>query len=129
MGFDEESVVAIYGYTQLLFGVVLLLGLIYTYLNIYRLKNLNFITKLLSMMLCIALTEIYTGVLFIGFVNSASWAQRSPLLNTVDAIVNIVYEINTILITWIVGFQFNDSAIKLELIETLRAESKPQFKP
>ena len=37
MGFSEESAVAIYGYTQLLFGVVLLLGLIYTYVNIYRL--------------------------------------------------------------------------------------------
>ena len=81
------------------------------------------------MMLCIASTEIYTGVLFIGFLNSASWASRSPVLNAIDAIVNIIYEINTILITWIVGFQFNDSAMKLELIETLRAESKSQFIP
>ena len=61
-------------------------------------------TKLLIMMLFISLTEIYTGIVFIGFMNDAAWAKRGPVLDAIDAVVNIIYEINTILITWIVGF-------------------------
>ena len=56
------------------------------------------------MMLFISLTEIYTGIVFIGFMNDAAWAKRGPVLDAIDAVVNIIYEINTILITWIVGF-------------------------
>ena len=60
-------------------------------------------TKLLVMMLFIALTLIYTGVLLTLFVNSSTWTWYISL-RVANAIVNIVYEINTILITWIVGF-------------------------
>ena len=55
-------------------------------------------------MLFISLTEIYTGIVFIAFMNDESWAMRGPVLDAANAVVNIIYEINTILITWIVGF-------------------------
>ena len=60
-------------------------------------------TKLLVMMLFIALTLIYTGVILTLFINSSTWTWYISL-RVANAIVNIVYEINTILITWIVGF-------------------------
>ena len=104
MGTTEEKAFSLYGYIQLTFGLVLLLGVIYTYYRVYRLKNLSFITKLLLMIMFISLTEIYSGILFIGFMDGAEWAQQGTFLVFLDTTVNIIYEINTILITWIVGF-------------------------
>ena len=46
----------------------------------------------------------------------------------VDGVVNLIYEINTILITWIVGFQFHDSAKKLLEIESHFEDSKMKYK-
>ena len=50
------------------------------------------------------------------------------MIAVVDGFVNIVYEICTILITWIVGFQFNDSAMKLKAIEAHFAEPRSKLK-
>ena len=104
MGKIEEKALLLYGYVELIFGLVLLLGLIYTYYRVYRLKNLSFITKLLLMIMFISLTEIYSGILFIGFMDGADWAKQGAFLVFLNTTVNIIYEINTILITWIVGF-------------------------
>ena len=128
MGISEHDALLIDACTDLLVGTILLLGLMYTYFKIYKLRNLNFMTKLLVMMLSIALTEIYTGILLISYIKDASWAGRSTTLAVVDGIVNVIYEINTILITWIVGFQFHDSAKKLLEIEAHFEESKMKYK-
>ena len=85
-------------------------------------------TKLLVMMLLISLTEIYSGIQLISSIHNVAWAQRSTIIAVVDGFINITYEINTILITWIVGFQFNDSAMKLEAIEAHFTESKQKLR-
>ena len=62
MGLSMKDAIVIYGGTELVLGSVLLASLIYTYCKVRMLKNLSFMTKLLIMMLLIALSEIYTGV-------------------------------------------------------------------
>ena len=56
------------------------------------------------MIMFISLTQIYSGILFIGFMDHADWAKQGAFLVFLNTTVNIIYEINTILITWIVGF-------------------------
>ena len=63
MGLSVKDAIAIYGGTELVLGSVLLASLIYTYCKVRTLKNLSFMNRLLLMMLVIALSEIYTGVI------------------------------------------------------------------
>ena len=63
MGLSVKDAIAIYGGTELVLGSVLLASLIYTYCKVRTLKNLSFMNRLLLMMLVIAMSEIYTGVI------------------------------------------------------------------
>ena len=74
MGISEHLALAIEGYINLILGSMLLLGLTYTYLSVRKLKNLRFMSKLLLMMLLISVTEIYSGILLISYINGAAWA-------------------------------------------------------
>ena len=122
MKLTKTDAIEIYAYTQLCIGSILLLGLAYTYCRVRKLKNMSFMTKLLALMLLIALTDIYAGAILelSKYMTEATWDS----FKLVNAVAYILYEISTILITWIVGFQFNDSAVKLETIETLLIEAR-----
>ena len=98
-----KDALAIYGVTELVLGSVLLVSLIYTYCKVRMLKNLSFMTRLLLMMLFIAFSETYTGIILYIYASKKDW-EWSASLEVINAIVNIIYEISTILITWIVGF-------------------------
>ena len=63
MGLSVKDAIAVYGGTELVLGSVLLSSIIYTYCKVRMLKNLSFMNRLLLMMLFIALSEIYTGVI------------------------------------------------------------------
>ena len=65
MRLSKNDAIAIYAYTQLLIGSILFLGLGYTYCRVRRLKNMSFMTKLLVLMLMIALAEIYAGTVLV----------------------------------------------------------------
>ena len=49
--------------------------------------------------------------------NPAKWETQKAIFYT-NLIVNIVFEISSAMVIWIVGFKFIDSASQLEAIET-----------
>ena len=73
MGLSVKDALAVYGGTELFLGSVLLASLIYTYCKVRTLKNLSFMTRLLLMMLFIALSEIYTGVILNIYAYRDNW--------------------------------------------------------
>ena len=48
--------------------------------------------------------------------------MEDKTLSISNVVVNIIFEISTVLIIWIVGFKFIDSALKLDLIEAIFEE-------
>ena len=88
----------------------------------YGFHNLIFMNRLLFLILLISIISIYAGILLI-FVDPESWTENKIMVYT-NIVVNIIFEISSVLIIWIVGFKFIDSAMKLDTIEAIFEEKR-----
>ena len=101
---------------DLFLGSIMLLQVTYTYCKMRGLRNLSFMNRLLFLIFIISITCIYAGAVLIAR-NPADWEAQKAIFYT-NLIVNIVFEISSAMVIWIVGFKFIDSATQLEAIET-----------
>ena len=103
------------GYFELTLGGIMLFQVIYTYCKIYGFRNLSFMNRLLFFILLISFTCIYAGIVLTS-TSPGNWTTMRGILYS-NTIINIIYEISSAMVIWIVGFKFIDSATKLEMIE------------
>ena len=114
------------GYFNLVLGSILLLLVIYSYLKTYKLKNLRFMNKLLLNIFCISIVQTYSGV-YTAYRSRDNWTSTKVVLYF-NTVLELIYEITTVLVIWIVAFKFIDSATKLEAIESHFEENQKQVK-
>ena len=95
-------------------GSIMLAQVVYTSCKMRGLHNTSFMTRLLLLMFVISLACVYAGAVLL-FTEPESWSAAHGKYSNI--VVNIIFEISSLLIIWIVGFKFIDSAMKLDTID------------
>ena len=100
---------------DLCIGAIMLLQVAYTACMMRSLHNLSFMNRLLFLIFVISVACVYAGVILF-FTGPDNW-KNNDALSYSTLVVNIVFEVSSLLIIWVVGFKFFDSAMKLDTID------------